>query len=136
MKLIGRIVIILIVAAAVAGLTLVLVNNGVINLESGGGNGRGGELSAETTGLTVEDGDLPADISSADGTEHQARRGRGQGNQWGEHEGQADSSQIGLNTLSEAVRNIAIIGLLIVGVSLVGKASRLISQRTQTKAAT
>jgi hypothetical protein len=100
MKVIGRILIILAAAAVVAGLAVVLVNNGILNLDAG--QGRRGELP---TGLSHPGGE-PGERGEFDG-------GRERG---GDHH----AAGFGIGTLVETGKNLGAIALIIAGVTLIG----------------
>lgn len=101
MKLIGRILIILTAAAVIAGLAVALVNSGILNLD--GGHGGRGELRE---GFSLAGGELGGRGDFGEGRERGGDEIRAAG--WG------------LGTVLNGVKNLAVIGLIVAGVALIG----------------
>lgn len=107
-RLIGRILVILLAALAVAGATMVLVNRGALDWWLGGASESfdRGEFDAAARPDFDATGERPA-------------RPQG-GPQGGEFRGRGERGGLGLQTLAGLLRNLATIGVIVLLVGLTG----------------
>lgn len=112
MKLVGRILIILLAAAIIAGLAVVAVDAGALN---GGGPGGGGEFERGAW--------LESRVESPQGFIESAEFGAGRG------DGDRHEAGIGVGTAVELLKNLVVIGGIIAGVSLMTVAGAKLVRR-------
>lgn len=108
MRLVGRILIILLAAAIIAGLAVVAVDAGALN---GGGPGGGGEFERGAR--------LESRVESPQGFIESAGRG----------DGDRHEASVGVGTAVELLKNLVVIGGIIAGVSLMTVAGAKLVRR-------